>query len=408
MRFTDTSEFLTEYIPQQKTFRRQFRYCLPKTFSNPSRHWLNPEAFAFSEAYFETLGHCPQRARRILTDTGLVEFEGDFAEGYCRQAIPTPLFHKIYAAMQSERFAVCNVNTNRKARKRPETVTVDGVQIEGECPIDLMALQHFILSGYQDCKKPDGNPVSDPLVWRDYAIAFQQYAIALNGPYGSIPQFFEVSPKTNRIHGVGLTIQNMHRDLRTALLNGCYTADINNCFFSILSQLGKYPAVRDYADNPKGTRQTIAADVGVSYEQVKICLLAMLNGAAVQGDALLMHLGSYEAVQSFWYHPTVTAIRRDCLQARHDRGFDNAKQFASFLMKEEQKVARVMAQGTRLVLPLHDGVVTRERLDETELEARIKTMTGYRTTITTKRYNYELSGIQSPRQEGRDCILEAA
>lgn len=406
MRFTDSSELLAEYIPQQKQFRRHFRYCLPKVFSNPTRHWLNPEAFAFSKAYFESLGHCPDKARKLLRDSGLVEFnedycsfESDRSSRYCQQAHPTPRFHEIYSALQTERFNICNPVTNKKARKRPETVTLEkrggGVEIEGECPIDLMALQHFILSGYKKCKRPDGSPVSDPLVWRDYAIAFQQYAIALNGPYGSIPQFFDVSPKTNRIHGVGLTIQNMHRDLRTALLHGCYTADIDNCFFTILSQLGNYPAVRDYANNPKTTRQTIADDIGVTYEQIKICLLAMLNGAAVNGDALAMHLGDSATVKAFWHHPTVTGIRRDCLQARHDRGFSNVKQFASFLMREEQKIARVMAQGTRLVLPLHDGVVTREKLDETDLENRIKIMTGYRTTITTKRYTYEFSTIKN-------------
>lgn len=398
MRFIDSSELLAEYIPEQRHFRRSFRYCLPKVFSNPTRHWHNPEAFAFSRSYFETLGHCPDKARKLLKDTGLVEFSDDYCNiesenktRYCQQATPTPSYHEIQLALQAERFNICNPVTNKKARKRPATVTVDGVAIEGECAVDVLALQDFILEGYKHCKRPDGLPVTQSLVWRDRAIALQQFAIALNGTYGCVPQFYDISPKTNRIHGVGLTIQNMHRDLRTALLNGCHTADIENCFFTVLSQLGKYPAVEDYANNAKPIRYAIANDIGSTYEPVKISLLSMLNGATVKGDALALHLGNTDTVEAFWNHPTVKAIYHDCRKAQKDKGFATPKQFASFLMREEQRIARVMSEGTRLVMPLHDGIVTRERLDEKEIENRIKTMTGYRTTITTKRYTYEFS-----------------
>lgn len=404
MRFVDTSEALAEYIPQQKQFRREFRYCLPKVLSCPVRHWHNPEAFAFSRAYFETLGHCPDRARRFLRDTGLIEFGDEYSNietenqsRFCQEAHPTELFHEIQAALQNERYNLCNVTTNRKARKRPDTVFFDGVAIEGECPVDLLALQDFILDKYKHCKQLDGSPVSNPLVWRDYGMAFQRLAIARNGPYGCVPQFFDISPNTNRIHSLNFGIQNVHRALRTALLNGCHSADINNAFFCILSQLGKYPSVADYATHPNDTRNAIASDVGVTYEQAKIALLSMLNGARLHPNnaALVSHLGSYDKAHAFWYHDTVTAIRRDCVQARKDKGFTSPKQFAAYLMRKEQELARVMAQGTRLVLPLHDAIITREPIDAEKLQHRIYQQTGFHTKITTKEYAHEFSREKS-------------
>jgi hypothetical protein len=123
--------------------------------------------------------------------------------------------------------------------------------------------------------------------------AFQSYQALLsqiniiarvtNRPTGMIPcTYTEI--KTGRIYGEGINPQTWPRELRKAAFPGQYDFDFENCHYAIFSQLAKRenkqtPSINDYLARKEEVRQLLADDIGVSEDDMKQCLIALIYGA---------------------------------------------------------------------------------------------------------------------------------
>lgn len=408
MRFSNSKAILSNLLPKQEQLNKtKSQYLLPKIFSNPVRHYEYPnEAFAFGYEYFRAIGHKPDTARKHLEEAGLIEFGKIYdRRKYCQPAYPTQKFYDVGEELAEHRFERWHVNprwrpTNKEPAHcptKPRKITsVDGIRIEQTPTIDMDCLSDFIADGFRWCKQKNGEPVPDPLLWRNYALRVREDATSLNGKYGRVCFKFNryPDPATHRIMSDGLGAQNCHRHLREALFNGYNSADISNCFYSLLAQRGHYPAIQSYAENPGVVRKEIAKEICTTPEAVKAGLLATLNGANLNpfdGNALVSIFGVRELAQNFWNHPTVRAIRKDSCNARKAEGFGRKSgPWACWLMSEEQRCARAMQKACTVSLPLHDGIMTREALDAEELQERIQKETGYFTQIKITKVKYAI------------------
>ena len=116
--------------------------------------------------------------------------------------------------------------------------------------------------------------------------------------------------RSGRLYAKGVSLQTTPRLIRQAALHGLYEYDFENCHYSIFSQLAaKYgletEAISYYLTNKKAVREKLAEDIGISLDQVKMCLLAIMYGArdnTWHESAIPNEIGPINA-QALYSHP---------------------------------------------------------------------------------------------------------
>jgi len=228
----------------------------------------------------------------------------------------------------------------------------------------------------------------------------------LAGP-GYIPQVYAIAP-TGRLYARGLNLQNTPSLIKEAALHGLWEYDFANCHFSIVSQMASErgvpcPAIDHYMANKKQVRQDIADGAGVTIDQAKQCLLALLYGAKESSwfkSAIPDAIGE-EAAQRLYALPTFKALSADLDGARRaildswprtaNGSLTNAcgkaiagnatpaRQLAHLVQGVEARAlwAAVNLHPDDIVLLQHDGFVSLRRLDCAALEHAVTTAVGY-------------------------------
>jgi hypothetical protein len=89
---------------------------------------------------------------------------------------------------------------------------------------------------------------------------------------------------SGRLYGEGNHLQNAPRPVRQCALHGLYGYDIENCHYSILTQMAHKhgyvcTAINHYLGNKKQVRQKLADEFGITMGQVKQALIALIYGA---------------------------------------------------------------------------------------------------------------------------------
>ena len=219
----------------------------------------------------------------------------------------------------------------------------------------------------------------------------------------------------------GGSLQNAPKEIRKAALVGLWDYDVENCHFAIMAQMAKRAgehcdAIENYMAHKKPIRAEIAKAVGISIDDTKTCLLALMYGArttAWDENAIPETIG-VEAARRLYALPLFANISDDVKRAgkailkQHEPnrqgGLVNAfgksidtksreKQKDKPAKKAptaSQKLAHLV-QGVEalalwtcierhpgeIVLVQHDGFTAIKQLDKTELERAITAATGY-------------------------------
>lgn len=226
---------------------------------------------------------------------------------------------------------------------------------------------------------------------------------------GSIPVLYE-QKSTGRLTEVLFAMQNNQRAVISAALHGYWDYDLNNAHFSILSawakKLGKStPVVDEYLRNRKKIRQELTEHCGAKLEDIKECLIALLYGAPLHTNPDFTEIPKIlgqEATALFTKHPFVKALKKEIASVgkfivndtHSSRGcYVNAmgieapthKNQTTFKLLchslqgvEALALKSVVAKyGEDILLCMHDGWVSRRRLDCYQLKHLIKTATGF-------------------------------
>lgn len=93
-----------------------------------------------------------------------------------------------------------------------------------------------------------------------------------------------IESRAGRLYATGISLQTAPRTIRSVALHGLYDYDIENCHYAIFSQLtARYgfecEAINYYLTNKHMLRDALASSVGITLNQVKMCLLAIMYGA---------------------------------------------------------------------------------------------------------------------------------
>lgn len=197
---------------------------------------------------------------------------------------------------------------------------------------------------------------------------------------------------------------------------GLYDIDIENCHYSILAQMAaaqgyQCTEINDYLANKEKVRDSLAAEFGISTEQAKQALIALIYGAKFSGraeDALPMIFNSTQLAKKIYLHPKFLALRDDIEGARavvlkaqevSRRTIKNCRGLTIRMdeSNERQQLAHLL-QGVEataleavyrlypkeIVLLQHDGFTSTKPLDTERIEAAMLEATGYRLEVEQK------------------------
>ena len=228
-------------------------------------------------------------------------------------------------------------------------------------------------------------------------------------------RYFEVD--SGRVYAVTKpNLQNCFRALREVAMAGLYDIDIENCHYSILAQMAaaqgyQCTEINDYLANKEKVRDSLAAEFGISTEQAKQALIALIYGAKFSGraeDALPMIFNSTQLAKKIYLHPKFLALRDDIEGARavvlkaqevSRRTIKNCRGLTIRMdeSNERQQLAHLL-QGVEataleavyrlypkeIVLLQHDGFTSTKPLDTERIEAAMLEATGYRLEVEQK------------------------
>jgi hypothetical protein len=235
-----------------------------------------------------------------------------------------------------------------------------------------------------------------------------------------IPHRYE-EKDCGRLHAVGVNLQSAPSEIKAAALHGCWEYDFSNCHYSILLQLAQQvgidlPEVRWYLENKDALRESLAARIGTDdVDAVKTCLISgPLYGAhsRLSERAAITQLLGREPARKLFQDPQYRALKRDVARARgriirsarveqgrmfnavgssislrdpkprrngKPRRRSPAALLSHLLLGIEALMLRTIidAYPEDVVLPMHDGWVSRRRLDVVALERLILDKTGF-------------------------------
>lgn len=248
---------------------------------------------------------------------------------------------------------------------------------------------------------------------RDQASIMLDLAKRSGVPGFVIPTTYRESP-AGRLYAEGaINLQRCVGEVRKAALKGCYDVDIENCHWALLSQMATRigittPYISAYLDNKKATRAELASAAGISLDDAKFVLLAMIYGATLDRTprkntlAIEARIGK-EAADRLRGFQRVRDLYRDVKKARaaiiqdytdrtqkdgvivNDAGreigikAEDREKLAHILQGSESVALQAMLSALHSTVALlqHDGLTVHGKPDIQHLEQIIKAETGY-------------------------------
>jgi len=299
-----------------------------------------------------------------------------------------------------------------KDNKDNKGVTIQvwrGVELPNKIPVDLNGLRRLYAQLKRDrsAQQMDLFSDADP----DDLTAVLQYLAKLiklantdiAGP-GFVPHRYREA-STGRLYAIGESLQTIPREIRKAALHGLYEWDFSNCHFAIFDQMAarygyKCREIQYYLRNKTQVRQEIAERAQIRIEESKQALIALMYGAKINlwfGRAIIKMvkdrapqlfedkqfkaiasdiIGGRRAILSGWHRKTRTGLindlgKRVALKAKPEI------RLAHLIQGIEAKALRGVCNLYRVELPMHDGFVTKDRVDKQKVERMVDNTTGY-------------------------------
>ena len=216
-----------------------------------------------------------------------------------------------------------------------------------------------------------------------------------------------VEADSGRLYAQNINLQTAPTLIKQTALHGLWEYDIENCHYSIFNQMAQrfgFEAenIKSYLAHKKETRQGIADRMDITFEQAKVCLLAIMYGARASEfheNAIPDAIGK-AAARRLFNDAVFKGIHEDIKKGRQiilsrqtaSRGaIFNAvgktiseqesapKRLAHLIQGVEATILKEVLKlySSDLVLLQHDGFASKRRLDIDLMERAIHDNTGY-------------------------------
>ena len=229
--------------------------------------------------------------------------------------------------------------------------------------------------------------------------------------------------QAGRLYSVAGIMQTVPREVRNAAFEGSFDLDIENCHYSLISQMAERlnlptPEITNYILNKSEIRRMISEDVGITISQVKSALISVVYGSTKRTNsyfkgnhevqpAIVRLMGIDKAAELFAHpnylalHQEVKRIRKPILAAAPKNRKMIVNEFGKGLSLDESPEAQLahivqgaealaldsvlQHYGPRIQLCMHDGWVADHEMNIQEVSTMIFQQTGYRVALEQKR-----------------------
>ena len=253
--------------------------------------------------------------------------------------------------------------------------------------------------------------IAQALVMLDIAKRFGAPGYALPCTY--------IESEQGRLYAEGpISLQGCVRELRRAALRGCYDIDIENCHWTILSELAQRqgietPNIQHYLANKKLVREQLAAELYICIDDAKFVLLALVYGALLSHSSKFHQGAIEERITGFGMinarsNLILLGLRDDISNARrailtaakassckpgfivNDAGRQlkivgstPSEQLAHIVQGAESEILRACIETCDDIVVLqHDGFTCREKIDTMALSSLVHRKTGYEVSFS--------------------------
>lgn len=353
-------------------------------------YWFTDRVQASRDKYLD---------RRWRKETRLLIVEGKILKA--QKTLPSAL------ASTDTRGKAARATRAAKASKELRHVPVDLENLER-----LRTWLRFIKGEWESGRAPHDLVTEYPslvVINRLYELTSQVIRLAKTDVAGRgyIAQQYTESP-SGRWYANGVNLQNASGLIKEAALEGKWEYDFSNCHFEIIRQMAAHygyecTAIAHYLDNKKPTRQAIASQAGISVEDAKVCLLAIMYGARASAwheNAIPQQIGE-EAAKRLYEVDLFRAIVKDVARARSVilknwprtangsltnaygkaiSGKEKKAQLLAHLIQGAEAKALMVAiemHPNDLVLLQHDGFVATRKLYVPAIIKEVEKATGY-------------------------------
>lgn len=252
---------------------------------------------------------------------------------------------------------------------------------------------------------------------------------------GHLPTTY-VQSNGGRLYAEGaLNLQNCSRIIRTAALVDHYDIDIENCHYTLLSQMCKRidvptPYIEHYIRNKKAVRKEVADFFGCTEDMSKEILIALIYGSNLTSYGVLSKLGlkrneinipgswiaklakeivtvSKHVVNDYITQtPRHFKIKNEAGMKKEtktdkDKNVKRSKLLAFILHGAESLILQHMIYflGDNVVLLQHDGVTCRKPVNVVALSNHIAEKTGYQVQFDVDRLTLDLNHENADTRE---------
>lgn len=283
-------------------------------------------------------------------------------------------------------------------------------KVKSLVPINLPKLlqyikqQQLMISQKQRDLFIDGD-IKDYQYRIDMANGLLDMAREKDGVYSITQRYIEVT--SGRLYGKNINLATAPRALKQVALHGLWEYDIENCHYSILYQLSARhdldcPAINHYLQNKRLVRDQMVDYLGITQNQAKTCLIAIIYGARFSSyykTAIPKTIG-LDAALKLYEHPLFLELKNEVTRAMDwiisrcpvsrksiendygkwigvDKG--NPSIMAHLLQGVESKMLEAVRKlyTDEILLLQHDGFASSVRLDAKKIKQTIYEATGY-------------------------------
>lgn len=222
---------------------------------------------------------------------------------------------------------------------------------------------------------------------------------------------------SGRLYAKGVNLQSAPSLVKQAALSGLWEYDFSNCHFSIIMQMAdrfgyQCTAIGHYLANKKSVRAEIATLAGITENDAKVCLLALMYGARQSEwheNAIPRTIGS-EAAKRLYAVGLFASIAQDIAEAMRvilagwglsqrgnlvndfgksmkTKGSTEPKMLAHLIQGVEAKALKTAIDlyPNDIVLLQHDGFAATKRLDSRVIMDAVRDATSYQMELEYSR-----------------------
>lgn len=364
MYYPDLGSFLCANLPGYADERSDTQQLINKILFLPNPDYRDSSAISISTAYLRELGHSTSTFHRVNSKYGFYTFSKHYRKGQARKAYPNPIVSELlckYSLMSTP----VDVMYTDTARNHPIThlaeysegsiVVVGGLEVNATVKVDERCLMDYIYKG------------SDNALTMDVATKYLRMCHTNQFPQGVIPQAYRTIPN-GRVVGVGLTVQNAKRCLRTALMNGYWDYDFTCCHYAVLSRYGASEVLQNYVSSTSQVREMLARELNVDVDSIKKCLLSIIYGATKgkhpEKCAIASYIGPHN-VDAFWSNNIVKSLIRSIHEAAEElMGTTEytSKDLANKLMTIESDILVTVTENLKSIVPPYSNCTNVRRV----------------------------------------------